>query len=190
MYHDLVEREQGRGQSEQLPVAGPPAWAWAALVLVALALGAGLVVRAARGAVPAPAPPTAPIVLLSGRDDHGLLAQPFVTLAAAPNSPQPLGRVRDGTFMRVLEQRGTWMQVQMLAAPYQTGWVDDFYLRGRALRGDGQGQVIFVDARVAGGQLEIAVRPVERPDGEVQWLAASLLHEVGALRTQNPALER
>jgi len=188
VYNDLVQREQGRGQSRQLPLVRLPAWLCALLALGALALGAVVVSIAAPGVASHSTAQT--VVLLSGRDDHGLIAQRFVTLAATPNSPQPLGRVPDGTFMRVLEQRGSWMRVQQIVAPYTQGWVDDFYLRGRALRGDGQGQVTFVDARMADGQLEIAVRPVERPEGEVQWIAASLLHEVGALRAQNPLLQR
>src|SRR5437868_8771971 len=147
VYDDLVERDQRRGQPRHLPLARLGAWLLAAIIFGTLALGAAVVyIAAAPGRAPQSVAPAQPIVLLSGRDDHGLLAQPFVTLADAPDSQRPVGRVHDGTFMRVLEQRGTWLRVQAIAAPQIEGWVDDFYLRGRALRADGAGQVTFVDA--------------------------------------------
>jgi hypothetical protein len=136
------------------------------------------------------APARQPVVLLSGRDDHGLLADPFVALAGAPGEQAAAGRIRDGSFVRVLEQRGDWMRVQEIAAPHAEGWVDDYYLRDRALRADGQVQVSFVDAQLIGGEVSVAVRPLDRPTEPPVWVAASLLREVGAQRPQNPLLQR
>ncbi len=126
-----------------------------------------------------PAPLTSAIVLVSGRDDHGLLADPLVTLYDAPNSTTPLARVRDGSYARVLETRGTWQHIVTIAAP-QSGWLDDYYLRGRAIRLDGGGQVTFAAARLTGDQVEIAVRPIEAPTTAPFWVPAARLREVGA----------
>lgn len=72
-----------------------------------------------------------PIVLASGRDDHGLLANPTVDLLDAP-SGQVVGSVADGTLVEVLATEATWLRVRALTADGITGWVDDFHLRGTA----------------------------------------------------------
>lgn len=123
---------------------------------------------------------TSAIVLVSGRDDHGLLANPQVTLYDAPNSVTPLARVRDGSYARVLATRGTWQQIETLIPPQQRGWLDDYYLRGLAIRLDGGGQVTFAAARLNGDQVEIAVRPVEAAATAPFWVPAARLREVGA----------
>jgi hypothetical protein len=167
-----------------------PAWPLLAVAAVVV-LGALVAWLAAVTHAPQPsATSRQPIVLLSGRDDHGLLADPLVALAAAPNSQAAVGRIRDGSFVRVLEQRGDWMHVQQIAAPHVEGWVNDYYLRDRALRADGQGQVTFADAQLIDGQVSVAVRAVDRPDASPVWVAAALLREVGVLRPQNPLLQR
>ncbi len=131
--------------------------------------------------VPSAAPaPTSTIVLVSGRDDHGLLANPQVPLYDAPNGTTPVARVRDGSYARVLATRGTWQHIATIAQAPQSGWLDDYYLRGRAIRLDGGGQVTFADARLAGDRVEIAVRPVEAPATTPFWLSAARLQEVGA----------
>jgi hypothetical protein len=140
-----------------------------------------------------PAPVTQhSIVLVSGRDDHGLQASKQVLLYPTPGDPAAggpsSGALPDGTFARVLEVRGSWLHIASLANPALNGWVDDFYLRSRALRLDGGGQVEFYDARLTNGQVEIAVRPVGQPDGPLFWLPASRLREVGAQSATFPAL--
>ncbi len=133
------------------------------------------------GTVPIPTPaPHSPIVLVSGRDDHGLLANPQVALYSAVNGTTQVARVRDGSYARVLAEQGTWRQIETLTPPQQRGWIDDYYLRGRAVRLDGGGQVTFADARPAGDHLEIAVRPVEDPTAAPFWVATARLREVGA----------
>ena len=67
------------------------------------------------------------VVLVSGRDDHGLLATPSVTLMSRPGGHEVAGPVVDGTLAEVLAVRGTQVQIR---AGDVTGWVDDFSLRG------------------------------------------------------------
>jgi hypothetical protein len=131
---------------------------------------------------PAPTPTlvaTGPVVLVSGRDDHGLRSLLAVPLYQAPDDGTIVARVPDGFIARVLEQRGTWLKIQALLLPSAVGWIDDFYLRDRALRTDGEGQVVLVDARVAAGQVEVAVRPVTDPTAPLTWVPATLLREIG-----------
>jgi hypothetical protein len=158
---------------------------------VGLVLVAGLVSRAgvtSQGGGPfaasaTPPPPTlvatGPVVLVSGRDDHGLRSLLAVPLYQAPNDSTIVARVPDGFIARVLEQRGTWLRIQALLLPSAVGWIDDFYLRDRALRTDGGGQVVLVDARVAAGQVEVAVRPVTDPTAPPTWVPATRLREIG-----------
>ncbi|GIV95945.1 MAG: hypothetical protein KatS3mg057_0602 [Herpetosiphonaceae bacterium] len=123
---------------------------------------------------------TKPVVLLSGRDDHGLLVQAEVPLQRSPDDTTPAAFLPNGSFVRVTEERGDWMLVESIAPPVRTGWINDFFLRNRALRLDGGGQVSFVDALLKDGQVMIAVRPIERPDAKPLWLPATALREVGA----------
>jgi hypothetical protein len=157
------------------------------LLLAGLVSLAGLISlgRGPFAAAPTTPPPptlttTGPVVLVSGRDDHGLRALLAVPLYQAPDDSTVVARVPDGFLARVLEQRGTWLKVQALQLPAAIGWVDDFYLRDRALRTDGGGQVLLVDARVTAGQVEVAVRPVDQPAATPTWVPATLLREIGA----------
>jgi hypothetical protein len=156
------------------------------LLLAGLVSLAGLI-SLGRGPFAAPASPppptlttTGPVVLVSGRDDHGLRALLAVPLYQAPDDSTAVARVPDGFLARVLEQRGTWLKIQALQLPSAIGWVDDFYLRDRALRTDDGGQVLLVDARVTAGQVEVAVRPVDQPAAPLTWVPATLLREIGA----------
>ncbi|GAA2478196.1 hypothetical protein [Terrabacter carboxydivorans] len=74
-------------------------------------------------------PAPGPVVLVSGRDDHGELAAAVVAVHAAAGSTTVTGDVRDGTLARVVAVQGTWLQVRTLEGPPVQGWVDDFYLR-------------------------------------------------------------
>jgi hypothetical protein len=138
-------------------------------------------VAAARLAVPSPpAQARNVIVLVSGRDDHGLLVQPVIALQRAPDDTTTVAQLRDGSFARVRESRGEWMHIESIANPQNSGWINDYYLRTRALRADGGGQVIFVDAQASNGQVTVAVRPVDAPNDTPLWIDSALLHEVGA----------
>ena len=63
--------------------------------------------------------------------------------------------------------------------PAAEGWVDDFYLRDRAVRRDG-GQVELADAAQEGEALVVAVRPVGNARGPLTWVDPSTLSDVGA----------
>jgi len=113
--HDLHERHKGHGEPRYLPV-----------VVAAVVLLAGC------GSDDDAAPPPEPkrtILLVSGRDEHGLLAEPTVALSAEPEGA-PRHRVRDGTLVRVVESRGEWIHVSALEGPRAAGWINDYYLRG------------------------------------------------------------
>ncbi len=118
--------------------------------------------------------------MISGRDDHGLLQDPMVRLLRAPDDATAVGLVANGSFARVVEQRGEWIKVQLVENQEGVGWVNDFYLRGRMLRTDGGGQVDLVDARIVEGKLYIGVRPVSDPSAALVWLDSSALQEIGA----------
>jgi hypothetical protein len=120
------------------------------------------------------------IVMVSGRDDHGLVQQAMVPLLRAPEDTTEVARVPDGSFARVVEQRGEWLRVEAIGGSQATGWVNDFYLRNRALRLDGAGQVDFVDARILEGQVWISVRPVSDAKADPVWVNAAVLQEIGA----------
>jgi len=105
-----------------------PGWRPAAVALVALvALGTGC----AAGAEPVSSPQR-PVLLISGRDDHGLLAESAVGLAQRPDGSPPTARVPDGTLVAVVETSGEWARVRTLEGQGAEGWVHDYYLRGIA----------------------------------------------------------
>lgn len=70
------------------------------------------------------------LVLISGRDDHGLLATAQVTLRQRPDAGTPAAQANDGELARVVSTKGTWVEVRTVENPSVQGWVDDFYLRG------------------------------------------------------------
>jgi hypothetical protein len=95
-----------------------------------LAVGGIAVAGAARPTGGAPAG-DGRMVLVSGRDDHGLLADEHVALRSAPDKgATTVGEVDDGTLARVLEVRGSWLELATAEGPTVRGWVDDYYLRG------------------------------------------------------------
>ncbi len=194
MRDDLHECEQGIGQRRNLSVKLSSSQG-SRLLLIAgvLVLGAAVVLtiaasRAASGGFFRPTPTRAgpastsasnPVVLVSGRDDHGLQELALVPLFKAPDDTTVVAQAPDGSFARVVGQRGEWLQVQSIAPPIISGWVNDYYLRNRAIRTDGGGQVTFADARVDNNQLFIAIRPIDQPSASPTWIAASLLREIG-----------
>ena len=111
MRRHLDERHQGRRQRRHLSVA---------LALVALA-GCGDGGSAA---------PQRDVLLVSGRDDHGLLAQRTVLLAHEPDGGGHAHEIPAGTLVRVRAIRGEWAHVETLEGPRADGWVNDYYLRG------------------------------------------------------------
>jgi hypothetical protein len=174
VYHDLRQSHQGHEQPGHLSLARR-AWPWIFGALVMLSVASGLFARGARQPVTA----RGPILLVSGRDDHGLLAQPTIALTSAPRAESRVAQISDGTLVRVLEERGEWLRVQAIASPQPAGWINSYHLRSRALWQERGTQVTFVDARMRGDQVEVWVRPIDNSHGPA-WVAASRLHEIGA----------
>ena len=77
----------------------------------------------------APAPADR-LVLISGRDDHGMVAAERVPLYTRVEGRTRAGTVADGTFARVLATDGQWLRVRTVEGRRVTGWIDDFFLRG------------------------------------------------------------
>lgn len=127
-----------------------------------------------------------PVLIVSGKDDHGLVASSEVDLLDAPEG-EAVGAVPDGTLVQVLEETSTWLRVRTLEGerPLE-GWLDDFHLRGTAhLVGDppacpvpihgepGTGvlgevpastQVALADHHLVDGTAWVVVRPLAGED--------------------------
>lgn len=82
------------------------------------------------GCGPGEEAPRRELLLLSGRDDHGLVAEPLVALSHLPDGGGHSHLVRDGTLVRVIATRGEWAHVRTLEGDIVDGWVNDYYLRG------------------------------------------------------------
>lgn len=166
MQHHFGKRHQGHREPDDLSLIRP-------LRRVLLVAALGLMAQGCAASAPGP------VVLVSGRDDHGLVQRAAVGLQRSPEDPTFRGSVPDGTFVRVLGQRGQWLEVRSFTVPPEQGWVNDFFLRSLAIRTDRTVQVRFADAAVRDGVLMVQVRPVsDTATGE--WVPASILREVGA----------
>jgi hypothetical protein len=163
--HDLGERDEGNGEPDHLSVRR---------ILVSLVAGAVLAVGQGCAARPGP------VVMASGRDDHGLLRRAAIALQRSPTDPAVVGSVPDGTFLRVLRDDHTWAYVRTIAEPTAEGWVNDHDLRGVAALLPGGAQVRLADARLREGRIEIGVTPVDTSGAALLWVEASALREVGA----------
>lgn len=160
MQHDLHERHQGRRQPGRLPVV-------LALTLACAACGGGE--QAAK-----PEPPR-PILLVSGRDDHGLLVEPEVALSERPDGPAA-ARLKDGTLVRVVDTSGEWLKVRTLEGAARAGWINDYYLRGTVHLDCGSplgpsAQVELLDVDLG----RVRVRSLE--GGRVAWVDRTTLSE-------------
>lgn len=165
MQHDLRECHQGHGEPDHVPLIR-------ALLLVA---ALGLVAGSCGGGAPAA------IVLVSGRDDHGLVYRAAVGLQRSPTDTTFTGSVPDGTFARVVDRQSQWLKVRSVGPDPQEGWVNDFYLRSVAVGLEPPRQVAFVDAAVRDGTIMVLVRPIGDPPGTAgTWVPAASLREVGA----------
>ena len=74
--------------------------------------------------------PDGRLVLVSGRDDHGQLAQRTLPVYDGPGSRDRVGRIADGTLAHVREIDGTWLHLVTAEGEAVEGWIDDFHLRG------------------------------------------------------------
>lgn len=162
MQHDLEQRDQGRRQPQHLPL------------IRALVLGAALALVGWSCAA------AEPIVMASGRDDHGLIERPALGLQRSPGDAQLSGSIQDGRFARILRIDGPWRYVRAIQPPDGEGWIDDHYLRGEAIRTDvtPTAQVIFLAAELRHGAAWVRIR--EKVSGGEAWVPASALREIGA----------
>lgn len=140
-----------------------------ALAAAALLVGAAVVGGAAHDEAPAAEAPAAGstaaeprLVLVSGRDDHGMVVADQVPLYDAPQGTRQVAAVHDGTLVEVLETDGQWLQVRSVEGPDAIGWVDDFFLRGEArLVGAPPSCGVRLDGTVRDGGTLVVVRRLE-----------------------------
>jgi len=102
-----------------------------ALVLLVSALVIGVGFSSATAPVTAsPERGDGRLVLVSGRDDHGMVAMRQVPVYEEPESAYVAGKIMDGTLARVVEIQGQWLRIETVEGLNVTGWINDFYLRG------------------------------------------------------------
>ena len=171
MQHGLGQRDEGNEQPGHLPVRH------ATLLLAALA-ALGVLLSGCGAAARLDGPD--PVVLISGRDDHGLVARAAVGLQRSPTDTTVVGSAPDGTFARVVRTEGAWLDVRTVASAPEEGWVNDFYLRSRAVWVSRSLQVTFLDAAFRENNVLVYVSPITDPPEQPSWLAAGELREVGA----------
>ena len=138
----------------------------------ALVLGAALVVQGCAAAEP--------IVMASGRDDHGLVERAALGLQRSPTDTQLSGSIQDGRFARILRTDGPWRYIRAIQPPDGEGWIEDHYLRGEAARTDVSPprKVRFLAAELRDGKAWVRVR--ESDTGAEDWVPGSALREIGA----------
>lgn len=112
------------------------------------------------------------LVLVSGRDDHGMVAAERVPLYTRVEGRTRAGTVTDGTYARVLATDGQWLHVRTVEGRRVTGWIDDFFLRGTSRL---VGPVPSCTVRLAGrrepGGTPVVVRAVRGHRARVETVA-------------------
>lgn len=71
------------------------------------------------------------LVMVSGRDDHGLVQTDDVPVHTDTTYSHVAGSIHDGTLVRVVQRDGMAMRVSTVEGPSVSGWLDDFHLRGQ-----------------------------------------------------------
>ena len=139
--------------------------------------------------------PARSVVIVSGLDDHGELAQKTVSLSAEPEGPA-VAEVAAGSLVAVVDTRGEWIRVRALQGA-AAGWVNDYYLRGvvhlvagvpgcPVPKRDGgtfesNAQVELVAFERRAGAIWVRVRPVG--GGMAGWVRRRTLSELPARTT-------
>ena len=70
------------------------------------------------------------LAMVSGRDDHGLMATEAIPVYDGPRSDQVIGTVADSTLVQVVGADASWQHIVSVEGEHVDGWLDDFYLRG------------------------------------------------------------
>jgi hypothetical protein len=133
--------------------------------------------------------PDGRLVLVSGRDDHGLVATAQVPVYDGPGSSHRTGAVPDGTLAHVTGTDGSWLHVVTAEGRPVDGWVDDFFLRGMvhlvgaapSCRADVDGTPVTAGLQVVVRQLrgnQVLVSGVADPAMR-GWAARSDVQELG-----------
>jgi len=104
------------------------------------------------------------LAMVSGRDDHGLMALETIPVYDAPRSGHVVGEIPDATLVQVTEADGTWQHVQTVEGEHVDGWLDDFYLRGqvRLVGAAPSCESRIGSTTVAGGTLVTVWRAVDK----------------------------
>ena len=117
------------------------------------------------------------LVLVSGRDDHGMVVMDHVPLYDAPGSAEQVATVHDGTLAEVLSTDGRWLQVRAVEGRDAIGWVDDFYLRGEVrLVGAPPTCETTVDGRARAGGTLVVVRDLRAGRVRVETVTPPVVH--------------
>ena len=123
------------------------------------------------------------VVMVSGRDDHGLVAVRNIALRPAPDGGGVVGRLPDGTLAQVREVRGAQVQV---SASGVTGWVDDFVLRGELrLAGPPPGCRVHLAGRDLPAGTRVEVLSLDKETAKVRLIDPP--HTVGTVLASNIA---
>ena len=102
--------------------------------------------------------PDGRLVLVSGRDDHGLVVHERVPVYDGPASDKQVGTVADGTLAHVAGTDGSWLHVVAAEGRPVDGWMDDFFLRGVVhLVGPAPSCRALVDGRPVTAGLQVVV---------------------------------
>ena len=107
-----------------------PAVVLGAVLAAVLAVGLSGVSGARSAVEPGRSDGVGRIVMVSGRDDHGLVASERVAVLVRPGGRAGTGMVRDGTLAEVLDTDGEWLELRTVEGRPVRGWLNDFYLRG------------------------------------------------------------
>jgi len=70
------------------------------------------------------------LAMVSGRDDHGLMATESIPVYDGPRSDHVIATVPDSTLVQVVAADATWQHIVSVEGEHVDGWLDDFYLRG------------------------------------------------------------
>lgn len=112
------------------------------------------------------------MVWVSGRDDHGMVAEESVAVYDGPDGSRVVGRVPDGTLAHVLSTDGQWLRIRTADGRPVTGWIDDFFLRGQVrLVGAAPGCAVELSGRWQEGGALVVVRDLRGDRARVESVA-------------------